>query len=593
MLSLLCILTFLLSLTLSQHSPPQFHSPSQSKSQPAPSRPPSPPNHTTWTSLVLTHHGERRPPLTTAFPTLTPLGATQAFSSGSLLRSRYLTGVPSNLTTFSPLQGFHKNYLDSQRIQVLAGPEQYTVASAWAFLQGLYPPVDVPGVVGGSRLAGGKGVEAPLGGYQYGRVETAGGGDWNSVWIAGNDHCPSHALSTAHQLNTTTYKNTSLVSAPFYASTIPAVFRGTIPDPMVTYHNAIDLYEYAAYAKLHNDTVATKLPTASLTRLRALAAQRLWGIHGSQGASGAGDDDEWSGVVKPIAGRTFAARVVSLLSGAMSARPGALNLLFSGSAPFVGFSAISGLAEHDARFKGVVEPGSMMVFEVFSYTDPEAGVPGKEDLWVRFLYRNGTAENNRLMGYPLFGRGRSKMDMRFAEFEEEMGGVAVGVGEWCEGCEAGSVFCPAFREALEKARKEGGEKEGGGGGGKEGGKEGGKKKKSKKATAVELGLGLGAAGVVLTGMMLTFLIYARRGERKKAEGYGNKERERAGGEGPGSWEMGDRTPKEGEGGAGRGQANYPVQNEEGLRSMSVYSVHEEEEEAVNPLREPVRVEDRV
>lgn len=180
------------------------------------------------------------------------------------------------------------------------------------------------------------------------------------------------------------------------------------------------------------------------------------------------EEGEWEVAMKPIAGRTVAERVMFLLNKVTtSSRPGELNLLFTSSAPFIGFSAISGLAALDRRFEGVVDAGSMMVFEVFSHTEAGKGRPGREDLWVRFLYRNGTGEGEGLLRYPLFGRGRGRMDMRFAEFEEAMGGVGVGVGVWCEGCAAGGVFCPAFVEAVERGRKEGEEKEkeknGGGG----------------------------------------------------------------------------------------------------------------------------------
>ncbi|OAF54902.2 hypothetical protein VC83_08665 [Pseudogymnoascus destructans] len=514
---------------------------------PLPLPPIPPPLHrpplTTWTSLILTHHGERRPLLTHPHSTLTPLGAHQAHSSGSLLRRRYLTGPSAYNTSFVPLHGFHKNYIDNQRVQVLSAPEQPVVASAWAFLQGLYPPVDAPAMVGGSPKAG-----------------TAGGRDWNNIWIAGSDRCALHAASTAAQINSSVYIDTTEASAPFFASMIPSVFGGVVPEMMVTYHNAPALYDYAAYATLHNSTVAETLPASALARLRALAGKRFWGVHGVQRGTGEGEegDGEQDAILKPIAGRTFAERVLYLLTRTTtSERPGALNLLFSSSAPFVGFSSISGLAEQDARFKGVVEPGSMMVFEVFSYTDPEAGRPGKEDLWVRFLYRNGTAEGARLVGYPLFGRGRSKMDMRFSEFEKEMGAIGKGVGEWCEVCGVGPVFCPAFVEGLDKGRKEEEEK------GKDGDGEGGKKKK-KGTTALELGLGLGAAGfvVVFGGLVMVFCARSRRRKevRDKEEG----------------WEMGDRGAKE-----------------ERVRSGADYEVRNEDEETVNPMREPVRVEDRV
>ncbi|OBT90492.1 hypothetical protein VE02_01211 [Pseudogymnoascus sp. 03VT05] len=527
---LLSILLFFLTLTLSQHSPPS-HSQSQPKSQSQPTTtPPNNPPLTTWTSLILTHHGERRPLLTHPLsPPFTPLGALQSFSSGSILRRRYLTGPAAHNTSFVPLHGFHKNYIDNQRVQVMSAPEQPVVASAWAFLQGLYPPVDAPAAVGGSPKAGGGGWEAPLGGYQYGRVETAGGGDWNHIWVAGSDRCALHAISTAAQINSSVYINTTQTSAPFFASMIPNVFGGMLPESMVTYHNAPALYDYAAYATLHNSTVAATLPASALARLKALAAKSIWGAYGVQRGTGEGEggDSEQDAILKPIAGRTFAERALHLLTRTTTPnRPGELHLLFASSTPFVGFSAISGLAEHDARFKGVVEPGSMMVFEVFSYTDPGAGRPGKEDLWVRFLYRNGTWEGARLVRYPLFGRGRGKMDMRFEEFEKEMGAVGVGVREWCEVCGGGTVFCPVFLEGLEKARKGGKE-----GKGKNAGGDGGEKKKKKGTTALELGLGLGAAGFVVVVGVLVAVFCARRQRRQRRR----EVRDKVDG-----WEMGDR-----------------------------------------------------
>ncbi|OBT98072.1 hypothetical protein VE01_03729 [Pseudogymnoascus verrucosus] len=554
---LLCILLLLLSTTLSQHSPPQSQFP--------PNRP-----LTAWTSLILAHHGERRPLLThPTNPSLNPLGALQAHSSGSLMRRRYLTGPSAHNTSFVPLHGFHRNYIDNQRVHVLSAPEQPVVASAWAFLQGLYPPVDAPAAVGGSPKAGGGGWLAPLGGYQYGRVETAGGGDWNHIWVAGSDRCGLHALSTAAQINSSEYINTTQTSEGFFKSLVPGVFAGVVPEMMVSYHNAPQLYEYAAYATLHNSSVAATLPAAALARLRALAGMRGWGVHGVR--RGSGGDSEEDGVLKPIAGRTFAERVLYLLSRATtSERPGELNLLFSSSAPFVGFSAISGLADHDARFKGVVEPGSMMVFEVFSHTDPEAGRPGKEDLWVRFLYRNGTAEGARLVGYPLFGRGRGKGDMQFEEFEKEMREVGKGVGEWCEVCGGGQVFCPTFLEGLERGRKEEGKGKNGKNGGGDGG--GGKKKK-KGTTALELGLGLGAAGFVVLLGVAVMVFCSRRQRRQRRREVKDK---------VDGWEMGDRGAKEEVG--ERSEADY---GDGGVRDG------DEDEEGVEPMREPVRVEDRV
>ncbi|KFY43822.1 hypothetical protein V495_03743, partial [Pseudogymnoascus sp. VKM F-4514 (FW-929)] len=419
--------------------------------------------------------------------------------------------------------------------------------------------------------------------------------------ISGSERCPNHVALKNAQVNSTTFKNTTLSNAPFYASTIPQVFRGIVGDPMVKYHNADLLYEYAAYAKVHNTTVASSLPAAdpmvkyhnanllyeyaayakvhnttvtstlpaaSLARLRALASKRIFNIHGvNRGGAGEEEkDNELQELIKPIAGRTLAEKVFySLNAVTTSSRPGLLNLLFTSSAPFVGFAAVSGLAESDKRFRGVPEAGSMMVFEVFSYTPAEDGLPRKEDLWVRFLYRNGTAEGAKLVGYPLFGRGKSKMDMRFSEFETEMGAIGLGVGEWCEACAAQSLFCPAFRASLDKGRKD--EKA------KSDAKKGGKKKGSSK---LELGLGLGAAGlVVVLGILV--IIGCARSQRKVDRGAGaGSDKEGGLEEGEGSWEMGVRNMK-GE--------------EERAKSHADYGMRDEEE--VNPIGEPVRAEERV
>lgn len=67
-----------------------------------------------------------------------------------------------------------------------------------------------------------------------------------------------------------------------------------------------------------------------------------------------------------------------------------------------------------------------------------------------------------------------------------------------------------------------------------------------------------------------------QGKRERVVGEGGG-KGGEGGEGPGSWEMGDRRPKEGE----------------RVRSHADYEVRDEDEEGINPFRDPVRVEDRV
>ena len=100
-------------------------------------------NYTVWSSVVFSRTGERTPEvLGFDLPsTLTSLGAQQQYISGSHFRERYLGPYgSSNGVGPAPIQGVNMNEIDVMQLYVAAYDEQYNIASAQAFLQGLYPP---------------------------------------------------------------------------------------------------------------------------------------------------------------------------------------------------------------------------------------------------------------------------------------------------------------------------------------------------------------------------------------------------------------------------------------------------------------------
>ncbi len=102
--------------------------------------------YTVWSSVIFSRTGERTPEVLGYDPvTLTSVGAQQQYSAGQYFRQRYLESY-NNFTTnngidLAPMPGMSPEIPDVQKLYVQALDEQYSVASAQAFLQGLYPPV--------------------------------------------------------------------------------------------------------------------------------------------------------------------------------------------------------------------------------------------------------------------------------------------------------------------------------------------------------------------------------------------------------------------------------------------------------------------
>lgn len=96
----------------------------------------------TWSSIVYTYYGEITPTMiNVTSPVLTPLGASQLYNSGSVIRDRYLNSTSTQLTLGLPVNGLSDQYIVNNQLQVWSTSDEYIVGSAQAFMQGLYPPV--------------------------------------------------------------------------------------------------------------------------------------------------------------------------------------------------------------------------------------------------------------------------------------------------------------------------------------------------------------------------------------------------------------------------------------------------------------------
>lgn len=99
--------------------------------------------YTVWSSVVFSRTGERTPLWLGGEPViLTPYGATQSYTAGSFMRERYFGDFSNSGTSGAPIQGLSANTIDVDQVYIGSQSFQWMAASAQAFLQGFYPPLN-------------------------------------------------------------------------------------------------------------------------------------------------------------------------------------------------------------------------------------------------------------------------------------------------------------------------------------------------------------------------------------------------------------------------------------------------------------------
>lgn len=401
-----------------------------------------------WSTVVYTRYGDRTAYVLPRADTLTPLGATQMYRAGNRFRNRYLESTLGDGNTV--IQGISPFQLDNSQVSIISLDDQFIVASAQAFVQGLYPPLlrsnNATFSNGQSQLANGSNVLSPLDGYQYPQIYTASAHDLDAIWLAGANNCPIYLASRSEYFNSASYENLLDTSRDFYHSLQPALLNGVFANSSVNYFYAYLIFDYLNYGSIHNSSFVNALSVEDLTRAKILADNWIWEMYGNTTVSGLTEGDH----IRAIAGRSLANTIVQALYGNIESFGsfGKMTLLFGGLEPIVSFAALAGLAsEQNPQFFGIPEYGSSMVFELYSLAENNTGpYPSTTDLNVRFFFQNGTDESSELVAYPLFGYSPSSIGMPLNEFVAAMDRFMIsGAGDWCQTCASYRIFCPAFQ----------------------------------------------------------------------------------------------------------------------------------------------------
>lgn len=412
-------------------------------------------------TFIYTRYGDRTPFVLPTSPTLTPLGAQQLFDAGDKIRQRYVTPPDSSATEPTTIYGISPYQLVYNQLTVLSTDEQYVFASAQAFLQGLYPPLQTASnytyIAGQSTLSNGSNLVAPLDGYQYPQIISLSSNDLNSIWVNGMDNCPSYGASTNDYYDTDDFERIQNSTQGFYASLQPNFLNGVFSNASVGYFDAYYIYDYLNYASLHNTTVAQLLGPEDLTRAKILADDWVFALNADVAVSGSTEGDH----IRAIAGRTLATRILQAFYTTINTQGNSdkMTLLFGSFEPMVAFAALADLVSpQNAAFYNVPAPGSSFIFELYSMqAENVTTYPDTSEIYVRFFYQNGTGDYSSLVAYPLFGLSPSQTMISLADFIASLEKFMIfNVEDWCTTCNSFSIFCPAFtgsNSSLEPTRR--------------------------------------------------------------------------------------------------------------------------------------------
>ena len=205
---------------------------------------------------------------------------------------------------------------------------------------------------------------------------------------------------------------------------------------------SFSVWDYINVAEIHNATIPDSdlLTDATLQQLLVLANAHEWGL-----AYNASEP------IRAIAGKQLGAQIVQFLEttieDAGSDTGYKFAVQFGAYASFTAFFGLAELPEVDVDFTGVTNYASSMVFEMFTNASTDvttANFPSEDDIYVRFLYRNGTATDaTPPIQYPLFGTGQ--MDLTWNDFKGHMNDFSIGdTGAWCHACGNTTGICEAY-----------------------------------------------------------------------------------------------------------------------------------------------------
>ncbi|EEP80359.1 predicted protein [Uncinocarpus reesii 1704] len=371
---------------------------------------------TLWGAVAFTASGLSAPGLNNGPAMLSPLGARQLHGAGAAFRARYISNDSNKTETLTRVHGLSPTTLNDREISILTTSNQPNPASAQAFMQGLYPPLELSRIGDSSFQSSSVDdivVDFPLGNYQYPNIIALGPHDPASTELAGNVNCPLYDEARLTLLSDKDIRDLQIDAEAFYNDVYSRALVGIIDPEKLHVLNARLIWEHLNYQYSHNKTVHKLISPDEMMQARYFADYITFAMNS----------------------RPFRKRQFSRIQEQNFFNVGDVSTIAA-------LNSISGASGDDQLFHGIPNHGASMIIELFSNISD--GFPeSTDDLKVRFFLRNGTNTadpNTEYFPYPIF----NKTDTSYDEFISQIAGRSMSASEWCRFCSSKATFCPSF-----------------------------------------------------------------------------------------------------------------------------------------------------
>lgn len=366
---------------------------------------------------IFSRHGDRTAKSTPP-ANLTDLGYDQVFTSGTYYRDRYVASGASRR-----IYGINSDLVKQSQLTASAPTDNVLQNSAMGFLQGLYPPVGTQ--LGSNTLRNGTVVQSPLNGYQLIPLQSieTGANSENNAWLQGSTNCANAQISSNSYYTSAQYMSTLNRTQDLYNSISPDINK-TFTQSQASFKNGYVIWDLLNVASIHNAS-ATIPDDATMTELRYLADQHEFGL-----AYNASEP------IRAVTGSIIAAEVAEALNTTITGKgKSKLNVQFGAYAGMFSFFGLANLTNVNSDFYGVPDYASSLVWElVTNATVNTTSWPSNDQIYVRFLFHNGTTSNtSEPVEYPLFNSNQSPL--AWNDFMAGMSKISIPDQEsWCKAC---------------------------------------------------------------------------------------------------------------------------------------------------------------
>src|SRR5579862_4053045 len=221
------------------------------------------------------------------------------------------------------------------------------------------------------------------------------------------------------QIHITNLPSFSLVNRNYNLSMINSrlSFRES-SQSQIGFQSAYGIFDYLNVGYVHNSTIYSNLSTDDLFQLRTLAdSQELALVYNVSSPN------------VSIGGKTLSGAILSQLNKTVSGADKNLKVTYYAASysVFQAFFGISGLLEASSEFYGLPDYASTMSFELRRQANSTSN-----DFFVRYGFRNGSAQTAQLQTFPLWGARAIDADVPWTTFVENMSKQSLSSQkDWC------------------------------------------------------------------------------------------------------------------------------------------------------------------